>query len=88
MPNAHDGYIALISGVTNEEAHHPNFIAWTLKVGLSFVEWAYRNVSGITFGVRMEMPRGGWDMKIGSAARFQIEPRVNVVALCKQASPK
>jgi len=33
----------------------------------------------------MEMPRGGWDMKIGSAARFQIEPRVNVVALCKQA---
>lgn len=24
-------------------------------------------------------------MKIGSAARFQIEPRVNVVALCKQA---
>jgi hypothetical protein len=33
----------------------------------------------------MEMPRGGWDMKIGSAARFQIEPRVNVVDLCKQA---
>jgi len=29
MPNAHDGYIALISVVTNEEAHHPNFIAWT-----------------------------------------------------------
>jgi len=32
MPNAHDGYIALISGVTNEEAHHPNFIAWTYLV--------------------------------------------------------
>ena len=38
MPNAHDGYIALISGVTNEEAHHPNFIAWTPLV-LTIVSW-------------------------------------------------